>query len=247
MNKLHLLAAAVTVALASTLAVAQTRPAAGPARPDANGDGIIDRSEAAAFPKLASRFDQLDKDKDGKLTAAERPQHGRGMRGGRQGGERGARLKALDADKDGRISRAEARAAEGAIAGRFDEMDANRDGYLDRSDRLARKAAMRAEFFTGADANRDGRLTRDEFVVEQGARSAERRAHMAEQAKAAGKQDRMRPAPTEAERIERAGKAFERMDADNNGTVSKAEFDAFKPMHKGRGMHHGGGMRQSRG
>ena len=86
MNKLHLLAAAVTVALASTLAVAQTAPPAGHARPDANGDGVIDRSEAAAFPKLASRFDQLDKDKDGRLTAAERPQHGRGMRGGRHGG-----------------------------------------------------------------------------------------------------------------------------------------------------------------
>ena len=246
MNKLHLLAAAVTVALASTLAVAQTRPAAGHARPDANGDGIIDRSEAAAFPKLASRFDQLDKDKDGKLTAAERPQHGRGMHGGRQGGERGARLKVLDADKDGRISRAEAR-PDARLGEHFATLDANHDGYLDRSDRLARKAAMRAEFFTGADANRDGRLTRDEFVVEQGARSAERRAHMAEQAKAAGKQDRMRPAPTEAERIERAGKAFERMDADNNGTVSKAEFDAFKPMQKWRGMRHGGGMRQSRG
>ena len=236
MNKLHLLAAAVTVALASTLAVAQTTPSAGHARPDANGDGVIDRSEAAAFPKLASRFDQLDKDKDGKLTAAERRQHGRGMRGGRHGGERGARLKALDTDKDGRISRAEAQAAKGPMAGRFDEMDANRDGYLDRSDKLARKAAMRAEFFAGADANRDGRLTRDEFAVEQGARSAERRAQMAERAKATGRQGQMRQPPTEAERLERAGKAFERMDANKDGTVSKAEFDAFKPMHKGRGM-----------
>jgi Ca2+-binding EF-hand superfamily protein len=246
MKKIHVLAAAVTVALASTLAVAQTRTASGHARPDTNGDGVIERSEAAAFPKLAERFDQLDKNKDGRLTADERPQHARGMRGGRQGGARGAQLKALDADKDGRISRAEAR-PDARLGEHFATLDANHDGYLDRSDRLARKAAKRAEFFAGADANRDGRLTRDEFVVEQGARSAERRAHMAEQAKAAGKQDRMRPAPTEAERIERAGKAFERMDADNNGTVSKAEFDAFKPMHKGRGMRHGGGMRQSRG
>ncbi len=239
MKKLHLLAAAVTVALASTLAVAQTTPSAGHARPDANGDGVIDRSEAAAFPKLASRFDQLDKDKDGKLTAAERPQQGRGMRGGRQGGDRGARLKALDTDKDGRISRVEAQAAKGPMAGRFDEMDANRDGYLERSDMQARMTARRAEFFTGADANRDGRLTRDEFAVEQGARSAERRAQMAERAKAAGRQGQqgqMRQPPTEAERLERAGKAFERMDANKDGTVSKAEFDAFKPMHKGRGM-----------
>ena len=118
-------------------------------------------------------------------------------------------------------------------------MDANRDGYLDRSDMQARMTARRAEFFTGADANRDGRLTRDEFAVEQGARSAERRAQMAERAKAAGRQGQqgqVRQPPTEAERLERAGKAFERMDANKDGTVSKAEFDAFKPMHKGRGM-----------
>lgn len=140
----------------------------------------------------------------------------------------------MDTDKDGRISRAEAR-PDSRLGEHFATLDANRDGYLDRSDKLARKAAMRAEFFAGADANRDGRLTRDEFAVEQGARSAERRAHMAERAKAAGRQGQMRQTPTEAERLERAGKAFERMDANKDGTVSKAEFDAFKPMHKGRG------------
>ena len=163
MKKLHLLAAAVTVALASTLAVAQTTPSAGHARPDANGDGVIDRSEAAAFPKLASRFDQLDKDKDGKLTAAERPQQGRGMRGGRQGGDRGARLKALDTDKDGRISRAEAQAAQAKSAERFDERDVNKDGYLDRADMQARMAQRRGECFAKADADNNGQLSRAEF------------------------------------------------------------------------------------
>jgi Ca2+-binding EF-hand superfamily protein len=236
MKKFHVLAAAVAVALASTLAVAQTVPGTGHARPDANGDGVIDRAEAAKFPRLAEKFDQLDKNKDGKLSADERPQHRRGMQGGRKGGERGAQLKALDTDQDSRISRTEAQSAKGPMAARFDQMDANHDGYLDRSDKQARITEHRAEFFAGADGNRDGRLTRDEFAVEQGARSAERREKIAERAQAAGKQLPSRPAPTEAEQVARAGQAFARMDANKDGVVSKTEFDAFKPAHKGRKM-----------
>lgn len=39
---------------------------------DRNGDGMISRAEAdAGMPRLAKRFDQLDADKDGQLTAEE--------------------------------------------------------------------------------------------------------------------------------------------------------------------------------
>ncbi len=38
---------------------------------DANGDGLLDKEEAKAFPRLAKRFDQIDTDKDGKLSPAE--------------------------------------------------------------------------------------------------------------------------------------------------------------------------------
>ena len=48
-----------------------TTPAPRPARLDTNGDGVIDRSEAAANPRLAAKFDELDKNKDGKLTPDE--------------------------------------------------------------------------------------------------------------------------------------------------------------------------------
>ena len=56
-------------------------------------------------------------------------------------------------------------------------------------------------------------------------------------AQAKGKQATARPAPTEAEQIQHAGKAFDRMDANKDGFVSKAEFDAARPMgdHR-RGM-----------
>jgi len=236
MKKLHILALATAAALASSFAVAQTAPAGIKAAPriDANGDGVIDRAEAAKVPRLAARFDQLDTDKDGRLSASERPQRMHGKRGGGRGGDR---LQALDTDKDGRISRSEANAGNAGFAARFTEMDANKDGYLDRSDRELRMRKERAAFFTGADANRDGRLSRDEFAVEQGARGAERRAQFAQRAQAAGKTPKVRPVPTEAEQLQRAGKAFDRMDTNKDGTVTRAEFDAAKPMRRGNGPH----------
>ena len=38
---------------------------------DANGDGRISKEEASKLPDIASRFEMLDKDKDGSLTLAE--------------------------------------------------------------------------------------------------------------------------------------------------------------------------------
>jgi len=238
MKKLHILALAITAVLASSFAIAQTAtPATGvkaAPRIDANADGVIDRTEAAKMPRLAEKFDQLDINKDGKLSASERPQRMHGRRGG---GKRGDRLQALDTDKDGRISLDEANAGKGGFAQRFVEMDVNKDGYLDRADKELRMTRARAAFFGGADANKDGKLSRDEFVVEQGARGAERREKFTQRAESAGKPLKARPAPTEAEQLQRAGKAFDRMDANKDGTVTKAEFDAAKSMHGGRGPH----------
>lgn len=235
MKKMHLLAVAVA-AMASTLAVAQTAAPAGAragTRIDANGDGSIDRAEAARMPRLAAKFDQLDTNKDGKLSAAERPQRAPGKHAGKRGG----RLQALDADKDGRISRTEAAAGKAGFVQRFDAMDTNQDGYLDRTDMQLRMARERAEFFTGADADKDGRLSRDEFVVERGARTAERSERFATRAGAAGKPAKARPAPTAAEQLQRAGAAFDRMDANKDGAVTRAEFDAARPARGGKASH----------
>ncbi len=161
--KHKILFATVALALAAAGAAVAQQPTATdqPARHgklDANGDGAIDRAEAAAMPRLAERFDELDKNKDGRLTADERPQHGRWHRGH---GGRG--MMKLDTDKDGRVSKAEA-AADPKFAERFAQMDANGDGYVDRADFEARMERNRSECFDKADLDKDGKLNRVEFT-----------------------------------------------------------------------------------
>jgi Ca2+-binding EF-hand superfamily protein len=165
MKQTKLLAVAVAVALASAAAFAQTATPRAEGMPrmalDANKDGVIDRAEAAKMPKLAEKFDQLDRNKDGRLSADERPRMG-GMR--HRGGMRGhGGMRAADTDKDGRISRAEAQAAHAKAGDRFEKMDVNKDGYIDRSDMQARIAQRRSECFAKADADRNGQLSRAEF------------------------------------------------------------------------------------
>lgn len=148
---------------------------------DANRDGVIDRAEAAAHSRLAERFDRLDRNRDGRLSADERPQ--RRMHAGKHG--RHGDLARLDTDRDGRISRTEFDTAQAARDAKrpaghasrkpldFAAIDANRDGHIVRAElrayrerlRPQREAERKARFeakFVEADVNRDGRLNRVE-------------------------------------------------------------------------------------
>ncbi|TWH99058.1 EF hand domain-containing protein [Luteimonas cucumeris] len=197
-------AVALTLAAIGTAAAQQstTAPATGtqPARHaklDTNNDGAIDRSEAARSERFAARFDQLDRNKDGKLSADERP-HRRG-----HGDHRGDRMMQADKDKDGRISKAEA-ATDPKFAARFAEMDANKDGYLDRGDRELRRREHRQAWFAGADANKDGKLSKAEMEASAEKRRAE--------------QQRKWQA--------RSAERFQRLDSNHDGSISRDELDA---------------------
>lgn len=160
-----ILFATVALALASAGSAAAQSPTATPdkaghhMRLDTNGDGAIDRAEAAASPRLAERFDQMDKDKDGKLLVGELPRHQSWRHRGHRGHDM---MMKLDTDKDGRISKTEA-AAEPKFAERFAKMDVNKDGYADRADFQARMEQRRGECFDKADLDKDGKLSRVEF------------------------------------------------------------------------------------
>lgn len=211
MNR-NILFATVALALASvgTASAQQTAdPASAPqarqhAKLDANDDGVIDRAEAAKSPRFAERFDQLDTNKDGRLSADERPQRG----GDRHGRGDGGRMMQADKDKDGRISKAEA-AADPKMAERFAKMDANNDGYIDRGDREVRMRERKQAWFASVDANKDGKLSKAEMDT-----SAEkRRAEFQQKSQA------------------RSAERFKQMDKNGDGSISREEMEAA-PQHR---------------
>lgn len=184
---------ATLLALAVLGAPVAAQDPAGDARParkqlDGNGDGAIDRAEAASHPRLAERFERLDRNGDGRLDASERPAHHRKRpHGGHDRMGHGGIVR-LDTDGDGRLTRAEleaaaaergmgdARGGRGARHGllqSFEAIDADNDGHIVRGELRAWHQAQRpqrqaemvrraGERFTAADLNGDGRLSRVE-------------------------------------------------------------------------------------
>ena len=156
------LVAALTLALTVAAVHAASPTTAQGTRPkiDANGDGVIDRNEAAAHPRLAEKFDQLDKNRDGRIDASERPQRG-------QGGRHGGGMARLDANGDGAIDRSEA-AAHPRLAETFDQLDKNRDGRIDASERPQRGHGGRhGGGMAKLDVDGDGAISLDEAAGHQ--------------------------------------------------------------------------------
>ena len=122
---------------APTRAEAEQRSAAGFARMDANGDGVLDRSDRR---KVA--FERLDADRDGALSLEEfsAVRERRGQRLATRG--RGA-----DTNRDGSVTRAEFTSA--ALA-RFDRVDIDKDGTISDSERPARRTMRRERRQRGA-------------------------------------------------------------------------------------------------
>ena len=131
---------------------------------DTNGDGIVTRDEAKAFPRLAEDFNAVDVNKDGQLDTAEMDAH-REQRHAEMRASAEARWKEADKDGNGSLSREEASAAMPRLAENFDKMDANGDGQISRDEmhgirmkggkELRREAVDR---FKAADTNGDRAL-----------------------------------------------------------------------------------------
>lgn len=85
---------------------------------DSDHDGYLSRAEAAQAPALSSRFEQVDANRDAKLSQQE-------LRASAED-----RLQAADANQDGYIDRAEADASLPRLARFFDRIDGNGDGKL---------------------------------------------------------------------------------------------------------------------
>jgi len=99
---------------------------------DANGDGQITKAEAEAYK--GAKFDELDKNGDGVLSADERPGRKAGAKAGRQG-----RMPKADADGDGTVSKAEFIAGAGRW---FERLDVDGDEVLSKQELDGAKARM---------------------------------------------------------------------------------------------------------
>lgn len=135
----------IALALAATATATMAEPGDGPRRgailerlkaADTNADGLISRAEAAALPRLAEHFDEIDANRDGQVSFEEL----RAFHAAHRGEHRKAAMKRMDTDGDGKLSRAEALAA---AAARFDAADANKDGFLTPEEMKAARQAHR--------------------------------------------------------------------------------------------------------
>ena len=103
---------------------------------DANGNGVLERSEAGG--PVAANFDTIDTDKNGTLDGAEIRAFFQGGQGPAPAGASAAdgdgpvelspQAKALDANSNGTLEKSEAR---GPVAANFETIDKDGSGALD--------------------------------------------------------------------------------------------------------------------
>ncbi len=151
----------------------------------------------------------------------------------------------------GDMTRAQAQAMAGE---HFAKMDVNADGKLDKTDREAMRAQMRTKMFDKFDADNNGAISKSEFEAmhrgrPEGAREGRRgdRAGMAGHRMGGKRGHGLRHggmakmadtngdgAIDQAEFTAAAMKRFDRVDADQNGTVTQAERTAAREAMKAK-------------
>jgi len=162
MSRPLLLSLAITLLAASVASAGSVRPEAGPtpggrfAELDRNRDGAIDRGEAATVPRLAERFERIDRNGDQRLAPEEL--------------RKAARLAATRRDL--------AKAQRQALRARFAFLDADGDRSLTLVE-IGTDAPRLAGQFAAIDRNRDGRIVPDELREHLKAEREARRASRA--------------------------------------------------------------------
>ncbi len=162
---------------------------------------------------------QADANNDGAVTRQEFDAH------------RSARFAGLDANNDGQLTREEMRAQRGERSHRrggghrgmhsLARADANNDGNITREEFLARPTQM----FERMDANNDGVISADERPQRRD--RGERRERVNPDANGDGQF-------SQAEYVAMGARMFERLDANNDGRVTREEAEAARPHRHGR-------------
>lgn len=205
MRKIVLAAAGfAALAGAAGLAMAQTTPAQGPER------GV-------------SRLFEADSNNDGVLTRQEFD------------ASRATHFTRLDADNNGQLSREEMRAMRGERGGRghrggghqLTRADANSDGSITRDEFLARPIAM----FDRLDADNNGVISAAEQPQRRERGDRQARGERRERPNFDANSDRQ---ISSAEFASMGAQMFERLDANSDGRVTRAEAEAARPQRGGR-------------
>jgi Ca2+-binding EF-hand superfamily protein len=205
MRKIVLAAAGfAALAGAAGLAMAQTTPAQGPER------GV-------------SRLFEADSNNDGVLTRQEFD------------ASRATHFTRLDADNNGQLSREEMRAMRGERGGRghrggghqLTRADANSDGNITRDEFLARPIAM----FDRLDADNNGVISAAEQPQRRERGDRQARGERRERPNFDANSDRQ---ISSAEFASMGAQMFERLDANSDGRVTRAEAEAARPQRGGR-------------
>lgn len=153
------------------------------------------------------------------------------------GGHMGGRgFDKLDGNNDGSITRAEidAQAAE-----RFARIDGNRDGFVTQAEMTTHHETMRAQWATKMKERADKGGERAEKRAERMEQRAERMEKRGDRAERRGDHFAKRDANSDgrislAEFQAGGGKMIERFDTDKNGVVTKEEMAAAREAWKGK-------------
>ena len=126
-----------------------------------------------------------------------------------------------------------------ALMQRFDELDTNKDGKLSAEE----LAALRTGHMAAADTDKDGTLTRDEMVAFRQQQAGERAGKAFDRMDADG-DGRLSLAEMDSRKGPSPERMIKRADTDGDGVLSKAEVEAWMVKMKG---HHGKGMGKGMG